>query len=297
MTFRTVGIRFALAVGSLLAASSTHAECITPGEWWLREPTVELVFSGTAVEVTRTADLGYRATFDVERVWKGTVPRRLDLYVWELQVEMNEIVRGRKYLVGATRLIEARERKGVALAETGTVAYTEIRCGATEYREAEETGILRAMGVGAPPDQPPADFAFKFDFKPCVTNTLDTFSNVYTREMGLGDPPVSIPLTLSTEQMAAVYDAIGSIGFFNYPSKFLGVKPTATDETIARHPFTTYRLEVRSSGLMHIVSWDDQFSPHTEEAIRLLKVFDLINGIVNDRPEVKRLPVSRAGCL
>jgi len=163
MTFHTVGIRFALAVGSLLVASPAHAECITPGEWWLREPSVERVFSGTAVEITRTADLGYRATFDVDRVWKGTVPRRLDLYVWELQVEMNEIVRGRKYLVGATRLIEARERQGVGLAGTGTVAYTEIRCGAPEYREAEETGILRAMGVGAPPDQPPADFAFKFD--------------------------------------------------------------------------------------------------------------------------------------
>jgi hypothetical protein len=297
MTFHTVGIRFALAVGSLLVASPAHAECITPGEWWLRESSVERVFSGTAVEITRTADLGYRATFDVDRVWKGTVPRRLDLYVWELQVEMNEIVRGRKYLVGATRLIEARERQGVGLAGTGTVAYTEIRCGAPEYREAEETGILRAMGVGAPPDQPPADFAFKFDFKPCVTNTLDTFRHVYTREMGLGDPLVSIPLTLSTEQMAAVYDAIGSIGFFNYPTKFLGVKPTATDEITVRGPSTTYRLEVRSSGVMHIVSWDDRFFPHTEEASRLLKLFDLINGIVNGRPEVKRLPVSRAGCL
>jgi len=48
---------------------------------------------------------------------------------------------------------------------------------------------------------------------------------------------------------------------------------------------------------MHVVSWDDRFFPHTEEASRLLKLFDLINGIVNDRPEVKRLPVSRAGCL
>jgi len=122
------------------------------------EPTVELVFSGTAVEITRTADLGYRATFDVDRVWKGTVPRRLDLYVWELQVEMNDVVRGRRYVVGATRLIEARERQGVGLAGTDTVGYTEIRCGATEYRDAEEAGILRALGgVSAPPGQPPTD--------------------------------------------------------------------------------------------------------------------------------------------
>ena len=114
--------------------------------------------------------------------------------------------------------------------------------------------------------------------------------------MGLGDPPVSTPLTLSSEQMAAVYDAIGSIGFFNYPTKFLGVKPAATAENFGRLPFTTYRLQVRSSGVVHTVSWEDRF-PHTEEASRLLNLFDLINGIVNDRPEVKRLPVSRAGCL
>jgi len=61
-------------------------------------------------------------------------------------------------------------------------------------------------------------------------------------------------------------------------------------------PFTTYRLQVRSSGVLHTVSWEDRF-PHTEEASRLLKLFDLIKGIVNDRPEVKRLPVSRSGCL
>jgi len=297
MTFRTLGIRFALALGSLLVASSAHAECITPGEWWLREPIVELVFSGTAVEITQTAEVGYRAAFNVDRVWKGAVPKRIDLYVWELASEMDGVVAGRRYLIGARRLVSAREREGVGLGRTDAVAFTEVQCGARDYRDAEKAGILRALGDGVPPGQPPADFAFKFDFKPCVTNTLDTYRNIYTREMGLGDPPVSIPLTLSTEQMAAVYDAIGSIGFFNYPTKFLGVKPTATDEITVKGPSTTYRLEVRSSGVMHVVSWDDRFFPHTEEASRLLKLFDLINGIVNDRPEVKSLPVSRAGCL
>jgi hypothetical protein len=66
---------------------------------------------------------------------------------------------------------------------------------------------------------------------------------------------------------------------------------------IGLHPSATYRLEVRSSGVVHTVFWDDRFFPHSEEASRLLKVFQLINDFVNDRPEVKRLPVSRAGCL
>jgi hypothetical protein len=224
MPFRTVGTRLALVVASLLAASSAHAECIAAGKWWLQEPTIELVFSGTAVEITRTAELGYRAAFNVDRVWKGAVPKRIELYVWELASEMDRVDVGHRYLVGARRMVNAREREGVGLSGTDAVALTEVPCGARDYRDAEETGTLRALGDGVPPGQPPADFAFKFDFRPCLTNTLDTYRNIYTRELGLGAPPVSIPLTLSTEQMAAVYDAVVSIGFFNYPTTFLGVK-------------------------------------------------------------------------
>jgi hypothetical protein len=296
MTSRSIGIRFAIAVASLLAASSARAECISPGEWWLRDKLVEVVFSGTAIEVTRTTEVGYRATFNVERVWKGHVPRHFTLYVWELSPERDRIDAGRRYLVGATRLIDARARQGLGFAGTDSVAFTELNCGAPDYKEAERTGMIRDLGAGQPPDQPPADFAFKFDFKPCLTNSLDMYRNIYTRELGLGEPPISIPLTLTTEQMADAHAALDSIRFFDYPTKFLGARPTATGEAKTVHPYATYRLEVRSSGVVHTVSWDDRSLPHSEEASRLLKVFELINAFVNDRPDVKRLPMSRAGC-
>jgi hypothetical protein len=296
MTYRSIDIRFAMVVVSLLAAPSARAECIGGGEWWLREQGVELVFSGTVSEISRTAELGYRAAFDVDRVWKGNVSPRFNLYVWELAPEMDRVEVGHRYLVGAKRLIGPRERQGAGVAGSDTVAFTEIMCGAPAYEDAEASGIIRSLGVGRPPEQPPADFAFKLDCKPCMMNTLDTYRNIYTRELGLGESPVSIPVTLSTEQMAAVYDAFGSIGFFDYPSAFRGVSQTATGETTTVAPSTSYRLEVRSSGVVHSVTWGDRFFPHSEEASRLLKVFDLINGFVNDRPDVKRLPVSRAGC-
>jgi hypothetical protein len=175
MTSRSIGIRFAIAVASLLTASSARAECISPGAWWLRDKLVEVVFSGTAIEVTRTAEAGYRATFDVERVWKGHVPRRFNLYVWELSPEMDRIDAGRRYLVGAKRLIDARARQGLGLVGTDSVAFTEVNCGAPDYKEAERTGIIRDLGAGQPPDQPPADFAFKFDFKPCMTDSYPVY--------------------------------------------------------------------------------------------------------------------------
>jgi hypothetical protein len=103
-------------------------------------------------------------------------------------------------------------------------------------------------------------------------------------------------LTLSTEQLAGVYDALASIGFFDYPSAFRGVSQTGTSEIAETGPSTSYRLEVRSSGVVHSITWDDRLFPHSEEASRLLKVFNMINGFVNDRPDVKGLPVSRAGC-
>ena len=68
----------ALLVLSLMPASAS-GECLTPSARTLDEPTVELVFGGYVVGITQVAELGVRVTFNVERVWKGSVPKRLDL--------------------------------------------------------------------------------------------------------------------------------------------------------------------------------------------------------------------------
>jgi hypothetical protein len=230
----SIGIRFVLVVASLLAAASARAECIEAGDWWLRAEGVELVFSGTVSAISRTAEVGYRAAFDVDRVWKGNVSSHFNLYVWELAEGMSRLEVGHRYLVGAKRLINPRERQGVGLTDSDVIAFGQVDCGAPAYKDAEKSGAIRGLGVGRSPDQPPADFAFKFDFKACMKNTLDTFRNIYTRELGLGESRVSIPVTLSAEQMAAAYDAFGEIGFFDYPSVFNGVSRTAFEITTSR---------------------------------------------------------------
>ena len=151
MTFRAIAIRFAFVAASLLAASLARAECVTGGQRWLREKLVELVFSGTVVEINRTAELGYRATFDVDRVWKGTAARRFDLYVWELAPEVDRVEVGHRYLVAAKRLVSPRERQGVGLGGTDRVAFTQIQCGAPAYKDADQSGIVRDLGAGELP--------------------------------------------------------------------------------------------------------------------------------------------------
>jgi hypothetical protein len=145
------------------------------------------------------------------------------------------------------------------------------------------------------PQQPVTDFAFRFVHTPCAANTLDTYKNVYTREMGPGAPPISIPLTLPSEQLAAVEARIDAIHFFEYKADFRRVPPGLV-ESIHTSPSTTYRLEVRRAGTVHTVEFDDANTPRSEEATRLLELFNLIIGFVDEHPDVKRLPTPRAAC-
>src|SRR5579871_5272558 len=105
MNLRMIALRSAITAASLLTPLLAHAECIRiPARALMEEKHVELVFSGTVVEIARTADLGYRATFDVDRVWKGSVSRRIDLYVWELAPEIPRFESGRRYVAVARQL-------------------------------------------------------------------------------------------------------------------------------------------------------------------------------------------------
>ena len=83
MTCRSITVRSAIVIASLLMAPSAHAECFTlTARFVMQEKVVELVFGDTVMNVVRTAGAEYRATFDVDRVWKGSVSRCFDLYVF-----------------------------------------------------------------------------------------------------------------------------------------------------------------------------------------------------------------------
>jgi hypothetical protein len=72
MTFRSVAISSAITVVSVVTAPSARGECfVLTAKYVMEAQDVELVFSGTVIHITRSGELGYRATFDVDRIWKG----------------------------------------------------------------------------------------------------------------------------------------------------------------------------------------------------------------------------------
>jgi hypothetical protein len=140
-------LRCAIVAASFLAPRPAHAECfILTAPFVMRESVFELVFSGTVVEVARTGELAYRATFDVDRVWKGSVARRIDLYVWELSAEHPRFEAGHHYVALAQKLTDSRTRQGVGLAQSDTVAFTPVQCSGSL-----DPDIARDLGTGLPP--------------------------------------------------------------------------------------------------------------------------------------------------
>lgn len=114
----------------------------------MKDKAYELVFSGAVVEVTRTGDEGYRATFDVDRVWKGSVSKRFDLYVWELAPEIDRYQLGRRYVVAARQVNDLRVRQGAGLSRVDIVAFTPVQC---TNQLSLEPNIIRKLGRSHPP--------------------------------------------------------------------------------------------------------------------------------------------------
>jgi len=150
------------------------------------------------------------------------------------------------------------------------------------------------------------DFDFRFEFGPCLvpsvgfpnggTERLDTFNGVFTENLG-GEPArtVTAKISLTASQMGAIRQAIENIRFVDYPSRFVGV-PAGVQEVTTTVPAPTYRLEVRLSGAVHTVAWDDGSKPSSVEADRLRDLFLMMLRFIHEHPEFKRLPRPAIAC-
>ena len=144
-------------------------------------------------------------------------------------------------------------------------------------------------GISGAQTRPP-DFAIRFAFGTCTTDVLDTFTNVFVRDLGTRDSAITVPVTLTGNQLQSIYEAIAAARFFEYPSTYRVLGPSA------QAPSEHYKLDVSSAGVSHSVSWHDAIRPSTLEADRLRMLFTTIKAVIADLPEVKSLPRPRIGC-
>jgi hypothetical protein len=139
-----------LAIAAVVIPPAVEAECVkvTP-KMWLDAPSSELVFAGTLVELAVTGESGSKATFEVQRVWRGKVTKRFDVYMWHLASAESPryLEKGQSYVVVAKWLEDKRGREGVGLDGSDAVAFTGVPC--SDLHTVEE--FVSQLGRGKPP--------------------------------------------------------------------------------------------------------------------------------------------------
>jgi hypothetical protein len=139
-----------LVASTLLLPRLAHAECfVMNAKAVMSEDWAELLFSGRVVEIIRSAPSGYRATFDVDRVWKGTVAHRIDLYVSEIASEMPLFGVRNRYIVVANRLVDQIARESVGLGPSEPMAFAPAQCSGSWGADFENQ-----LGLGYRPKDP-----------------------------------------------------------------------------------------------------------------------------------------------
>lgn len=130
-----------------LTAPAAGAECpqVTAPQA-MAIPATVAVFSATVIEIEESAGaLAHVVTFEVQRVWKGTVAKRVSLS----QVNTTDAIEfsaGVPYLIAAYRLPPEQREVSGAIRRATTLGIAS--CFSRTLEQAERRGDLREMGPG-----------------------------------------------------------------------------------------------------------------------------------------------------
>lgn len=150
-----------------------------------------------------------------------------------------------------------------------------------------------------PPSPQIASCKFVFKFGYGAQEGVDTFNDQYTHDM-VDDPDITIPLSLSTEDIERVCRKMQEIDFFSYPDNFT---LSVSSFTI---PHKTYYLKVAYDSKVKELTWEDEQDYlgslrekgyKDDKAEKLREVIETIYTILNSKEELKKLPKPRGGYL
>jgi hypothetical protein len=108
-------------IATAMVGITLHAECaLITAEAVMSHREYELVFGGRVVDIQDFGPSGARVTFDVQRVWKGAVPSRIDLYYGRMSSEgpQSQFAQGEYGVAVAVRLKDVAMRRAFGVPDT-----------------------------------------------------------------------------------------------------------------------------------------------------------------------------------
>ena len=144
-------------------------------------------------------------------------------------------------------------------------------------------------------DTQEGEFNFLFRYGVTGGNILDTFQDMYIKDM-ISEPPIVIGFSLTPEEMDSIYQKMVEIDFFSYPDEFEVTVPEGELVQLVT-PYSYYYFKVQYNGRTKELTWEDKISNPDEKADKLKELINLIINIVESKEEYKNLPQPSSGYL
>jgi hypothetical protein len=140
----------------MLTAKPAHGECIkVTNQSPLDVRKGSILLKGSALSVTPLGEpartYGFKVVFDVERVWKGRVGKRIEIYQ-DLSAEQAQFGVGASSYYLVTEITDPARRLFFGITGT-TPAYAPLHCGLEDYSASEIMGFLEMLGPGNEPSK------------------------------------------------------------------------------------------------------------------------------------------------
>jgi hypothetical protein len=126
-------------------------------------------------------------------------------------------------------------------------------------------------------------------------NILDTKSDTLVHTPLDETVSSTISMRLTDDELVSIYDKAISIGFFDYPSKFV----IPDDQVLGyQAPASSYQLNMTNGEMTNSVSWTDDTmtKPTYTKADELRELIQLIEEIIQSHPEYEQLPEPSVMC-
>jgi len=133
-------------------------------------------------------------------------------------------------------------------------------------------------------------FGMVFRYGVGAKSELDTFKGTYTRDMVI-DPPITVSLSLSKEELARICQEMVRIGFFDYPREF----PPNPERSVI--PCVKYYMRVEYGSKIKDITWDQNSLLKGNIEIGLGELVGLITNIIESKEEYRGLPTPRGAYL
>jgi len=147
----------------------------------------------------------------------------------------------------------------------------------------------------APTTPDESNFNLIFKYGVGARNELNTFNGTYTKDMIL-DPPITVNLSLSHEELGRIYQKMIEIDFLNYPDRF-SVSVPFGGPVVNMTPHSSYYFRVEYDSKVKELWWNDDMINRDEKAEKLRELIRLIIDIIESKEDYRELPSPRGGYI